>query len=314
MRRAGWVVVVALLAVLTVGCGPDLDRVTFPRTTIPAGGSTAADRLSADWLRLVDPCDLLDTTVLAGFGTPEDNVGHDYNSCRNYMKATSGESLSFTVRVGESTTSGSLDRATEDVGGFRAEESTVDGACFVTLIVEEPEPDLAVDLQVGLDTGDACTPARTVAASIAQRLRTTAEVREPEPGSLLALDPCTTGADLPGNALPGAEDADPYGLHQCSWAADRSEIELRFGLRPDPTAAPEPGGEAVDLGGGLSGIKQARDDSFPSCALDWLHRATGDGVGDVVSITVRDVGATGIDVCGIALDVGTNLAARLPRE
>jgi len=303
-----------------VGCGgPDLDRVTFPRTAIPAGESTAADpggpdRLSAERLRLIDPCSLLDREALARFGTPEENVGQDYGSCRNYMTSTTGESLTFTVRVGESTTSSSLERATEEVGGFKAEQATVDGACFVTLIVEDPEPDLAVDLQVGSD-GDACDPARAVAGVIGERLRTAAAtVREPEPDSLLPLDPCEEAGALPGDVLPGAEEPNPYGLHQCSWEVDGAELELQFAHRFDPAAAQDKG-EPVDLGGGVTGYAHARSENFPSCELDWLHRTVGDdGRGDVVSIAVRDVRKTGIDVCGIARAFGTGLAAELPRE
>jgi hypothetical protein len=316
VRRAVWLVVL-----LVAGCGgPDLAKTTYPRTVVPAAPGDAA-RLSAQGLRLVDPCELLDTDLLARYGTPDVTVAQGYDSCRNYMETESGASLSFTVRVGESTTSGTLERATARVAGFAAEESTVDGACFVTLVVTEPDPDLAVELQVGLEDGDACPVAREVAAGVGQRLRAGATLRTPEPGSLLPVDPCAVAGSPAADALPGAGSPEPYGLHQCSWSAGASEIELSFVLRHDPAVDPDEGSTAVDLGGGVGAVQLERSDTFPSCRLAWLHRAapapsspsSPDGTGDVVTVEVRDVGRTGLDVCGTARTVATALAPTLPR-
>ncbi|HEY0640696.1 MAG TPA: hypothetical protein VGD67_23955, partial [Pseudonocardiaceae bacterium] len=197
MRRSR-ILPLLVVALAAAGCqGPDLARRTYPRTAVPAGqGPAVPSGLTAETLRLIDPCALLDPAALDQFGEIAENVPQDFGGCRNYMTTDDGAELSFTVRVGQSAGGTDAAEATKTLAGFPAETNTVDGACFVTLLVEEPEPDLGVELQVGLDDGDACEPARAVATRIGELLRAGAPRRTPAAGSLLPLDPCAAAGEL----------------------------------------------------------------------------------------------------------------------
>lgn len=327
MRR---VLAILMAAVLAVGAGacadPDLGRKTFPRTEIPAGGGggggggTTTERdaptgLTAEALRVLDPCSLLDTEKLAAYGTPDTNVEQDYDTCRNYMENGAGESLSFTLRVGESVTASTVEEASNQLAGFKAGQSTVEGACFIILIVEEPEPDLGVELQVGLQTGDPCEPARVVAEAAGAKLRDGATARTPDAGSLLPVDPCEIAAEPAQRIIAGADEPSPYGLHQCTFGVGGTEVELEFAHRYDPGGGEEADrGEPVDLGGGVTAYRSTRNDAFPVCELEWLHRKIGDdGRGDVVSVEMRDIDEQGLDVCGLADAFAKDLAGLLPK-
>lgn len=332
MRRVLALLTVAALAAGLTACGdPDLTRKTFPRTQVPAGddgggsgggggGGTTENPppepsgITAETLRLIDPCSLLDTERLATYGTPDTNVEQDYDTCRNYMETGGGESLSFTLRVGESVTSSTRDEATSELAGFRAAQSTVEGACFITIVIEDPEPDLAVEVQVGLQTGDACEPARNAAEGAAERLRSGATVREPEPGSLVPVDPCEISAAPAQKIIPGASDPSPYGLHQCTYGVGGTEIEVEFSHRYDPGADESDRGEPVDLGNGVTAFRSTRNDAFPVCELEWQHRKIGDdGRGDVVSLEMRDIDEQQVDVCGLLDAFAKDLVAALPK-
>ena len=315
------VVTGSVLLALLAGCGEqtDLTKVTYPRTALPPVTDQASagdsERLTAEGLRLIDPCGLLDPTVLAKYGEPEDNVAQDFDGCRNYMRDANGESLSMSVRVGETLTDGDLEKSTEQIGGFKARVSTVEGACFVTLVVEQADPVVGVTLQTGYKAADPCPPAREVAADLAQRLSTTGAVREPRPGSLLPLDPCTLPGALPAEAVPGAAEPDPFGLHQCSWRSrGGAELELEFAYRIDPgeSGAPEPR-VPVSLGGGVTAHQVLTEQTFAKCQLGWTHLADTGGLGDVVEIEVRDIGDTGLDVCAAAVTFAKDLLPKLPK-
>lgn len=307
------------LAGMLTACGTggtDLAKATFPRTVVPpAGQGGGSERLSAQGLRLIDPCGLLDPGVLARHGTPDDNVAQDFAGCRNYMRDTTGESLSVSVRVGESLTDNDLSEATERIDAFRARVSTVEGACFVTLVVDDAEPVVGVTVQTGYKVADPCPPAREVAADIAARLPTTAPVREPPAGSLMPLDACTLPGALASTAVPKAAGPDPFGLHQCSWRnQDGAEIELEFAYRTDPARSqvPQPR-QPVDLGGGVTGQLLRTEQAFAQCELGWLHLPGADDLGEVVEVEVRDVRDTGLDVCAAAVTFAKGLLPKLPK-
>jgi len=311
----------AVAPVALAGCagqgGDDLSKVTYPRTVVPpAGQQPGADsgRLSAEGLRLIDPCGLLDPAVLAEFGVPDDNVGQDFDGCRNYMSDAGGASLNLSVRVGDPLTSSDVDKASEPIGEFLARTTTVEGACFVTLVMDGVDPPVGVTVQSGYQTADPCPAARAVAADAARRLPTTAPVRQPVSASLLPLDPCTLPGALPGTAVPRAASPDAFGLHQCSWRnPDGAELELEFGYRDDPARQPAPPApEPVDLGGGVTGHQVRTEQTFPQCKLSWLHLAGGAGEGEVVDIEVRDIRDTGLDVCGAAVTFAKGLLPKLP--
>lgn len=329
MRALSTRLVPALAALVPVAvlaaCGPepvDLSKVTFERTTVPAGEGTsnsidpnAVDNLNADGLRLVDPCALFDEERLGEYGTPAQSVAQDFHRCRHYMRDADEESLSFSIRVGETLTSSELD-AKEKIGPFTADESTVEGACFVTLVLDQLDPPLGIELQTGYKADDPCPIGRKVATTMAERLVSPDSLRTPEPGSLMDLDPCAFVEDLPGQAVDGATDATPYGLHQCEWRNDDGvAVELQFGAnRYDPGVREEERrGDEIDLGAGVKAYQLAAENIFPTCELSWLHLPTADEQGEVITVDVRDVRTTGLDACAAAVEFGKSLVPTLPK-
>ncbi|MCP2166965.1 Protein of unknown function (DUF3558) [Goodfellowiella coeruleoviolacea] len=318
----------AVGALVACGATEDLAKKTFPRTTVPAArhdpaspatsrstapsGEPADPAFTPDKLRLVDPCQLLDTSVLAELGTPAKADPEGFSECNNFMQDKQGKDLSISVSVGDTFTT-EVAQATTKIGGLWAAESELEdsGACFVNLILQD-NPGLGITIQTGYDHGDPCEPARTVAESVADRMTRGAPTRTPQPGSLITVDPCTVvGAGPISEVVGDKRDLFAYGLYHCSWDGSNG-VELSLDLREayDPK---DDGVASVDLGGGHTAYQRADNNSYPSCELSWVHRPiNGDGLGEVVEVQVDNIDNIQLDVCAKAQGFARALLPALP--
>ena len=137
-----------VLAVVLAGCGGAVDtaKVTYQRTTVPAGQDGGASDTATgeprtddpdftpEKLRTLDPCALLTDDVLANVGEPASNDRGDYAECGNYMSDSGGDELNITLTVGDNINN--AEEADQNIGGLPALESQLDSgdACFVTVV------------------------------------------------------------------------------------------------------------------------------------------------------------------------------------
>ena len=317
------------------GCaGPDLAKRTFTRTTVPAAvadntsrtTSPATNRSSTpgqptdaafavDKLRLVDPCALLDHSTLNGLGSPADDSPSNFDSCSNYMKDKQGKDLSVTVHVGESLTS-EVSKADKTIGGLPAAEQKLDdnSACFVTLVTQA-DPGLGITVQIGYQADDPCAPGRTVAEAITNRMRSNPPLRQVDKRSLITVDPCAVVDKAAVTAAVGDATAFPFGLHNCSWNSNSTEIavDMRLGYDPKDNKLDD-NQKSVDLGGGITGYQVASNATYPSCRLAWKHPVPvpGSDMSEILEIRFDDVGKVNVDPCQRSQDFAKALLPKLP--
>lgn len=286
----------------------------------PGGQGEGGDALSPGGLRLLDPCGLVDPQVLGRFGTADKLRLVDFNRCSTVITTPDGRRIIMALRVGESLSSADVTGATADFAGLRGAESTVEGSCFVSLLGGRAgDEQLGIVTQVGDSGGDPCIPAREIATAAARRVTSDPPLRDPAPGSILGLDPCTVpGDELLRTVLPAPGEPARFGVHQCSWATGGLTVTLKFRRDYAPTVPGSPGAAAaLDLGGIPAVLTRPAGD-VPACWVSWLHRETGRGSGGVegelVDVEVADyLGGSGVDVCVAAESLARALAPRLPR-
>jgi hypothetical protein len=318
------------LALLVAGCGSDAlaKQPPFPRSTIqanaadpsekPVTGSTTTGEpvdaaFSADKLRLLDPCKLLDADVLKELGKPDEAVPGGFSRCSNFMKDKDGKDLSITVEVGQTVTS-EVRKADKKIAGFRSYEQVLEGsACFVSVITQE-EPGLAFTVQIGYKDGDGCVPGRKVAESVVALAKGKNASRTPPRGSAITLDPCALPSDA---AVLEATDKSPrvypYGLHNCSWVGDDAEMTLDFrgGFVPKDDKFDSKQTE-IDLGG-VKAYQVDSANSFPSCTIKWVQLRGEDNEGEVVEVKSAGPKKAEFDRCAKAQAFAKALLPKLPR-
>jgi hypothetical protein len=331
LARPATAVAAALCAlVVLAGCGDALaKRPPFPRTTIqanagePTGSTgtptgTAAGKpvepaFAADKLRLLDPCKLLDTTVLKELGTPEDMVGGGFSRCSNFMKDKAGKDLAITVEVGQTMVS-EVQKADKQIAGMRVYESVLEGsACFVNVITQE-SPGLGITVQIGFKDGDGCPAARKVAESVVKLIRAQSAVKTPGKGSIVGVDPCGLPSDAAiAEASSQSPRKSPYGLHNCSWTGAEAEISLDFrgGYVPKDNKF-DPKQTEVDLGG-VHAYQVDSSTSYPSCAVKWVHRKSADDEGELVEVKSTAPKKVEFDRCAKAQSFAKSLLPKLPK-
>ncbi|WP_188316713.1 DUF3558 family protein [Solihabitans fulvus] len=329
---------VSALAVLAgCGAGADLAKKTYPRSTVPAAAAPVASKqpdstatrstapsgqptgpaYATDKLRLVDPCKLFDPAVLSTLGTPAEQTNPDgFSGCSDFMKDKQGTNLGITVKVGASLTS-EVQEANKKIGDLPSVESKLDGsnACFVTMVTQD-NPALGVTIQVGHEAGDPCTPARTVAESVAKQLKNGPPQRTVDKGTLLTVDPCVLPDQAAVDAALGAgSHFFPYGLHNCSWT--KAGATVAVDMRPDYDPKDnklQPNQKPVDLGNGITGYQLAENNSYPTCRLAWLHRkTTGDPGGEVIEIRFDNIDKAPFDPCERSQAFAKALFPKLPK-
>lgn len=318
---------VAVLAVVA-GCGGVVDttKVTYPRTTVPAGqvtgGTTAATgtprsndpAFTPAKLRLIDPCELLTRDLLASVGKPADNTRGGFSECANYMEDADGEDLSITLDLGDSVTNAA--DAEQNIGGLPAMESELDSgdACFVT-VVTSTSPNVGLVIQAGGSAKDLCAAGRTVMTGVVDAIRADPPEYDAAKGTLLTVDPCAALDAAALSAALGADDEGaPYNLHWCNWSVESTNLGLWFRVGFDP-AAGDPAGNPVDLGGGVTGYQEADDTGqVASCELQFAHRRFDGEDTEIVHLFYDSSKPTkGADPCAASQALAKTLIATLPK-
>ncbi|HEX2130292.1 MAG TPA: DUF3558 family protein [Actinophytocola sp.] len=313
------------VAVLVAGCGAEVDtaKVTYPRTTVPAGQQLPAGKTTSagparandpaftpDKLRVVDPCGLLDEDLLAELGDPEDNVRGDFGECANYMEDADGNELNLSITIGE--TVPNAVEADENIGGLPAlENDDIDDACFVS-VVTSTSPNFGIVVQANGETEDLCAAGRTLLTGVVDRIRTDPPGYDLAAGTLVEVDPCSFFEDNAlSDTLGGDVEPRPYDLHWCTWSGTGASLGVQFRLGPDPAAG---GGTPVDLGGGITVYQEKTVSGNSSCTLAWKHRPFGGDEVELVSLNYDDQNsAEGEDPCAPTQAVAKELIPALPK-
>lgn len=303
-----------LAALLTTACGPDLSKQNFPRTTVTASaapdGPSTDDAVSFANLRTVDPCALLSPTTLADLGTIKANSqdSSSLGQCSTDLTDAGGKELSLHLQLDDITINTGNTSGT--VGGLPLIVDGPDGDdCTATALISRT-PGFGVSLSVSYAGGDPCGAGQTALQNVVRRLHEGPARLPQKPGSLLALDFCTLVDETTiTNALGRGSDAEPYGMHGCSWTGGTATGYLDYDIRVIPDE-----GTPVDLGGGVTGRQELEAGAGRQCTVSWLHLPTADGEGEVVSFqydNYHDDAGTD-DACGKAVAVAKALVPKLP--
>ncbi|HEV7646920.1 MAG TPA: DUF3558 family protein [Actinophytocola sp.] len=318
-----------VLALVLAGCGGAVDtaKVTYQRTTVPAGqtggtGSATATgepqtndpAFSNAKLRTIDPCGLLTKDLLSNVGEPADNDRSDFGECGNYMADDKDEDLSITLTLGDNVSN--PQDADQNIGGLPAIENELDSgdACFVT-VVTSTQPNFGITIQAGGDSKELCKAGRTVMTGVVDQIRTDPPAYDTGKGTLLELDPCEVVKDAPLRAAlgNGADAGAPYNLHWCNWHSPTANLGLWLRIGFDPAKASS-GGKAVALGGGVTGYTTTTTSSAASCELQWGHRRFSGQDTEIVHIFYdKPKPVKGEDPCKAPLALAKSLISVLPK-
>lgn len=318
----------AAMAVALAGCGGAVDttKVTYERTTVPAGqgGGSAGTSTSGEpkandpaftieKLRTLDPCALLTKDLLASVGEPDENNQGDFSECGNYMTDSEGANLSITLTLGDNVSN--AQDADGNIGGLPALESELDSgdACFNT-VVTSTQPNVGITVQAGGEAEKLCEAGKTVLTGVVDRIRNDPPTYDTPKGTLLELDPCEAikDATLRTTLGSGTDAGAPYNLHWCNWRSGTANLGLWLRLGYDP--AQGSGGQAVPLGGGVTGYKKTTTSAAASCELQWAHRKFGGDDSEIVQIFYdKQKPAKGEDPCVAAQNLAKTLISTLPK-
>lgn len=308
---------VLVAALLSTACGPDLGKQNFPRTTVTASaapeGPITDEAVSFAALRTVDPCALLDNATLADLGTVKagSQDGSSLGECSVGLTDTGGKELSLHLQLDDIAINTGDNSGT--VEGLPLLVDGPDGKMCTATALTSRNPSFGVALYVTYDGGDPCGAAQTGLQNIVRRLHDNpAQLPQPA-GSLIAVDFCALLDEaIITTVLGRGSDASPYGMHGCSWSGGNATGYLDYDVKLVPQAGD--GETAVELGNGVTGYQQLESGAGRQCTVEWLHRPTADGEGEVVSFQYDNYhdDAGNDDACGKAQTVAKALLAKLP--
>ncbi|GAA4029169.1 DUF3558 domain-containing protein [Allokutzneria multivorans] len=324
--RTVWTAIALSGAFLLAGCGSqaDLAKVNHPRTVVPAKvvqkpqpntpPRPVEPVFAPERLRAVDPCALMDTQTLSAFGVPASSRAVALSDCGNYMKDGAGKRLSITLRLGQNVLISDTAKTTK-LAGLTTVESTSTTTCFVKSVVQEGSVVLGIVAQVDYE-GDSCDVGRRLNESAINRIRTNAPLRpQGNKGSLTSVDPCAIFSPVTATeVLGGTPSMTPYDLYRCNWRRDSLSFGIEFAENTDPkNSSANKKAEVVTIEGVTA--YQRKDDSFGnSCKIEWLHKATTDGKGEVATVSVDNTKkGVDIDLCAKATTVAKALVPKLPK-
>ncbi len=325
-RRSRFPKVFPLVAVLTValtGCGADLGKSNFARTTVPAAAGASTDgpitdaAVATDVLRLVKPCQFLTKDALSSLGTVDDDPRLSsirFDSCDNSVKDPGGKTIRFTIDMG-SRSIPTKDKTTGTVGGLPLRMNKQDDNCALAAVTTQPS--FGVGLSVDYAGGDACQAGQKVIEAIVAKLHNNPDKYEAAQGTLVSVDACAaldSASVVP--VVPGAKGTGDS-LHSCVWSAGGagSDPSVQTGFRPGLTPIEGDGNEKVDLGSGVTAFKKAASGKASDCTVVWKHRTwEGDQV-ELASVQYRNYTAKADtdDPCGKAVTVAKAMLAKLPK-
>lgn len=314
--------ILVLGGVLT-GCaaGPNLAKVTFSRTTIPAasaGGASGSAVASGNTtgfdlasLRQIDPCGLLDANMTAGLGTAQDGSAADgFDFCTENLTDPNGHDLDLSITLGEAFD----DNPTLTLDGLPvAQQASGDTSDCYNRIITQSDPQLGIVVEAD-DKSDACHYGQLLAQAVINRIRTNPPKRN-NTGSLAALDPCAMVDDATVAAAVGAGADKSYeDLYKCDWQGGQTDLSVEFTVGEDPKTDNSLGNPTPVTVAGITAYQVYSTDVFPSCTISWLTRSTGDGSGEIVHVEFDNVQNITVDVCAKAVAVATVVGPKVPKN
>ncbi|APU19447.1 hypothetical protein UA75_07140 [Actinoalloteichus sp. GBA129-24] len=335
LRRLRLALIPAVL-LLAAGCAgsTDLAKVTFERTTVPAGErenvappppdtetdqgggepQTQDEAFSPAALRSVDPCGLLDEEEFAGIGEAPEALRSGYSRCGFYSSDAQGESVGLTFTVGDSVFS-EAEQATQEIGGLKTHIQSVDGdgggVCFVRVITTDGENAKSLTIQLNAKVDDVCATGKEFAEHAVELLREDPPHNAEGTGLLAGLDACETAEDDEVIGWVG-EGYREYsnGLHDCTWSRGGVELEVDFNTYYDPAGSDD--AEEIDLDG-TTAYRVLDENVYPECDVSWAHAPFGDTIDfEVVTVSMSDILEEGVDTCALATEIAGVVKDRIP--
>lgn len=316
---------VTALALPLAGCGQDLGKSNFARTTVPAAAGTGpvADgpitdaAVAADVLRTIQPCQFLTKDALGalGLGTAGEDPSPSsiaFDACSNKVTDPGGKEMRLELEIGTTTLLPRADKTTGQVGGLPLRvNKTGDTDCTVAAMTAL-NPDLALAVSVTY-SGDPCRPGQTLVQAVVQKVHDGPEKYSTPPGTVLTADPCAIAdAAVVASAVPSPKPT-PSGLHSCEWKGSAAGPGVTIGFLPGLPPLAGDGYAKVDLGGGVTGFQKPDTPGSARCRVQWQHRPwQGDDV-ELAQVDYRGYDDEKGDPCGKAVAVAKNVVTKLPK-
>jgi hypothetical protein len=311
--------VLVVAAVLTAcSTGVDTTRSVSARTTV--AGSAAGDTGPVDpafteaRLRAVDPCGLLDQTLLGTVGTPAGKPSGDpFRGCQATV-TVNGQQLAVTVTLGDAAPE--QDRDGLALAGLRVLEAKQDKSCTDKAITQSAPSRAIVVRTDAKGDGDACGVGQRVLSAVIARLRTAPPLIPAGSSVMAAVDPCTLVDKATVASFVGPQARlDSESLHDCAWRQNGLTLEVyaKIGLDPKVPGFGQPP-TPVDLGG-VTAYQSDSSAGYPSCTVQWADQPLADDHGEIVTVYAANGQKTpGVDTCGHAVAAGKIVAAKLPKS
>lgn len=269
---------------------------------------------TADKLRAIDPCGLLDHDTLHPQGEPADSSSGEFvgtpsglDNCTIDMKDFHHQDLRVGVMVGSEI---SVVGSRGVLSGMAVLEQPLPGECDEQILTPVPKIGIMVDVEAEYG---ACGIAREITTAMIGHIRTSPPRRHVPPGSLSTLDPCGTLDGPTVAALVGTvSKVVRHSLYICDWQAGPLDLTVNFwvGDARVPNygqATPQP----IDLGG-VTGYEVQPDKQ--SCEIGWNVRATGaPHQFELVYVEVGNLAAQPIDTCAKTLPAAKAVLAKVPK-
>jgi eukaryotic-like serine/threonine-protein kinase len=291
-RKRRWVpaVVGALAAgVLTAGTVVAVNLLDKDGNAVAA----AADPVSLDTLRRVDPCKVLadDSVPDVGRAEPRDSVYFD--RCDYTLRSGS----EVTLKLGEPLVMEGMDRPPGEVEGMPVLFSELGGGTCDASVQLPAQQELGITA-----VGESCDTAKATLGEAIKRIRTGAVGYDLPQGTLLPVDPCTVIDKTGAAAILGpVTKVELSRLRECEWTASGS-VRLTFLKMSSGTVD----GEQVDLGGVTGHLTRGGE----SCSLEWSHRPFDENESEDIRIAVSKPGG---QACQIAETFAKALVPKLPK-
>jgi hypothetical protein len=270
---------------------------------------------TADKLRAIDPCGLLDDDTLTPLGRPSDSspngfVGtpSGFGNCDIDMKDFHSEDLSMTVMVG---TAISIIGSRSTVSGMAVLEKQYPDECTEG-IVTQLNPSLGIEVNVHTHYVP-CDPALKIATAVINHVRTNPPKRQIPAGSLITVNPCGT-VDAPTVAAVVGPAATPAqgSFYACAWEGGPFGLTVTFSVgdvqkTSDGNTTPQ----QIGLGG-VTGYQTQPDNQ--SCEIGWEARPTGSPHEfEIVDVKVDNLGQQQADTCAKVTAAAKVVATKVPK-
>lgn len=323
-RRAAALVLGAVSLAALAGCaGEDLSRANYQRVTVTAEagsggqgevpqGEITDPAVGVSALRGVDACKLLAGAV-SSLGKVGEPTGLDWSQCNVDVTDAGGKAIDLSLTLAD--ISVYADEATGGVGGLPLIEKKQDETCFTTAVISR-EPSLGITVQARYEGADPCGPGYPVLERVLQGLRGDPPRHPEKPGSLRGVDPCeAVGQDALTEVLGSGPLQQPAGLYTCQFdSQEDSDRSVRVAFRGGYPPEPGDGGQPVDLGKGVRGVRATSGTDVASCDVEWTHGRPAGENSELARVEFTDYGdeANADQACAAAVELAKSIVVTLP--